>query len=267
MNCPNCKSTHTRRNGYYKEYQRYKCNSCNKQFSERSFSFFYRHRFPEKVIIDAILLAFFVSSRNASFLVLEFMHTKVSHQSCYNWSKKFANKISKIKRQMNFSNIWHVDEKFIKVRRSKDPFAYLWVVIDDKNTIITEHVSFERNTINAKIVLKKAYERALKPPDILVTDGLQAYKKACKIFGRKTKHVVAHFETKCVMHQGKLYYLSSNRIESLNSKINLWYKKFRGFKKLETASLFCNMYAYFYNYLRPRVIEHKIEPIKLTLRM
>ena len=205
MECFACYSSNVKRNGKYKCYQKYHCNECGKQFSERSFSFFYRHRFPEKVIMDAILLAFFVSSRNVSFLLLEMIHIDVSHQSCYNWSKKFASKISKIKRQMNFSNIWHVDEKFIKVRGSKDPFAYLWVVIDDKNAIITEHVSFERNTINAKIVLKKAYERALRPPDILVTDGLQAYKRACKIFGRKTKHVVAHFETKCVMHQGKLY--------------------------------------------------------------
>ena len=267
MNCPACKSLRTIKYGCYKDYQKYKCNDCGKQFSERSLSFFYRHRFSEKIIMNAILLAFFVSSRNVSFLLLEMIHIDVSHQSCYNWSKKFAGKISKIKRRMNFSNIWHVDEKFIKVRGSKDPFAYLWVVIDNKNTIIAEHVSFERETINAKIILKKALDKAVKPPDIIVSDGLQAYKKACKIFGRKTKHVVAHFETRCIMHQGKLYYLSNNRIESLNSKFNLWYKKFRGFKTLETASLWCNMFAYSYNYLRPRVIEHKIEPIKLTLRM
>lgn len=267
MECFACYSKNIARNGKYKSCQKYKCKDCGKQFSERSFSFFYRHRFPEKVIMDATLIAFFVSSRNASFLLLEMIHIKVSHQSCYNWSKKFAKLVSKIKRQMNFSNIWHVDEKFIKVRGSKDPFAYLWVVIDNKNTIITQHVSFARDIINAKIVLKKALDKAMKPPDIIVSDGLQAYKKACKILGRKVKHVIAHFETKCVMHQGKIYYLSNNRIESLNSKINLWYKKFRGFKKLETAGLFCNMFAYFYNYLRPRTIKHKIEPIKLTLKM
>lgn len=267
MECFACYSNNVKRNGKYKSYQKYKCNECGKQFSQRSFSFFYRYRFPEKVIMNAVLLFFFVSTRNASFLLLNMMNVKISHQSIYNWNIKFAKLISKIRRQTNFSNIWHVDEKFIKVRGSKDPFAYLWVVMDDKNTIITEHVSFERNTINAKIVLKKAYERALKPPDILVTDGLQAYKRACKILGRKTKHVVAHFETKCVMHKGKLYYLSNNRIESLNSKINLWYKKFRGFKRLETASLFCNSFCYFYNYLRPRTIQHKIEPIKLTLKV
>jgi len=268
MECFACYSKNIVRNGYYKSYQKYKCGDCGRQFSERSFSFFCRTKFNEKIIMDAILIACFVSTRIGAFLILEIMHTKVSHQTVYNWSRKFASKVSKLKRQMSFSNIWHVDEKFIKVKDSEDDFAYLWVVIDSLNSIIATHVSLKRDISGAVAALKKAYARSLKPPDILVTDGLQAYHKACKkVFGRKVKHVTAHFETKCVMHQHKLYYLSNNRIESLNSKINLWYKKFRGFKSLETANLFCEMYAYFYNYIRPRTIRHNLEPIKLTLKM
>lgn len=268
MECLACYSKNVVRNGKYKSYQKYKCNDCNKQFSERSFSFFCRTRFDEKIIMNAILIACFVSTRIAKFLLLETANAKVSHQTIYNWSIKFASKVSKIKRRMNFSNIWHVDEKFIKVKGSEDDFAYLWIVIDSLNSIIATYVSLKRDISGAVAALKKAYAKSLKPPDILVTDGLQAYKRACKkVFGRTTKHVVAHFETKCVMHNKHIYYLSNNRIESLNSKINLWYKKFRGFKSLETARLFCEMFAYFYNYLRPRTIEHNLEPIKLTLRM
>ena len=193
MICPHCKSPCTIKYGCYKQYQKYKCNSCDKQFSERSFSFFYRARFPEKIIMNAVLLVCFVSTRIAKFLLLETTNVGISHQTIYNWSKKFASKVGKIRRQMNYSNVWHVDEKFIKVRNSKDDFAYLWVVIDDNNTIIAEHVSFERDTNNARIVLKKALDKSVKPPDILVSDGLQAYKKACKKKLGNTKHVVAHF--------------------------------------------------------------------------
>lgn len=268
MECFACYSSNVKRDGKYKSYQKYKCNDCGKQFSERSFSFFYRARFSEKIIMDAILIACFVSTRITKFLLLETTKVNVSHQTIYNWSKKFASKVSKINRQANFSNVWHVDEKFIKVRGSKDDFAYLWVVIDSLNSIIATHVSLKRDIVGAVAVLRKAYARSLRPPDILVTDGLQAYKRACKkVFGKNTKHVIAHFETKCAMHNKRIYYLSNNRIESLNSKINLWYEKFRGFKKLETASLWCEMFAYFYNHLRPRTIEHNLEPIKLTLRM
>jgi len=268
MECFTCYSSNVKRNGRYKSYQKYKCCDCGKQFSERSFSFFYRARFSEKIIMNAILISCFVSTRITKFLLLETTNVNVSHQTIYNWSKKFAFKVSKINRQANFSNIWHVDEKFIKIKDSEDDFAYLWIVIDSLNSIIATNVSLKRDISGAVAALKKAYARSLRPPNILVTDGLQAYHKACKkMFGGKVKHVTAHFETKCVMHQHKLYYLSNNRVESLNSKINLWYKKFRGFKSLETANLFCGMYAYFYNYIRPRTIQHNLEPIKLTLRM
>jgi len=263
MKCVTCNSMNIVNNGYYKSYQKYKCKDCDRQFTERSFSFFSRHRFPEHVIKNSILYGFFVSTRNTSFLAKETMDVIFSHQTSYNWNKKFAYLVSKLTKVTNFSNIWHVDEKFIKCRNKKDKngkvkFSYLWVVIDSNNNIIATHVSHERNMKNARIVLRKAKLRAVKPPDILVSDGLQAYKKACKkVFGRKTKHILAHFETKGFMHKGKLYYLSNNRIESLNSKINLWYKKSRGFKSLETAKLWCEMFNYFYNHMRPRVIKHK----------
>jgi len=85
------------------------------------------------------------------------------------------------------------------------------------------------------------------------------------VFGRKTKHAIRHFEAEGIMHKGRLYYLSNNRIESLNSKINLWYKKFKGFKSLASARLWTEMFSFFYNYMRPRVIEHKIISIHQIL--
>ena len=96
---------------------------------------------------------------------------------------------------INFSSIWHVDEKFIHVRGSKDKHAYLWIVSDSNSKIIAVHVSFERDCNNAKIVFQKAKDIASFSPEIIVSDGLQGYKKACKkVFGRKTRHVIAHFE-------------------------------------------------------------------------
>src|SRR3989344_2647318 len=262
MECISCHSRNIIYYGKYKIYQKYKCRNCSIQFSERSLSFYCRHRFPDEVIRNSILLSMFASTRYVKFIVEETMNFIFSHVSVFNWSKKFAQLLSKLQRSLNFSNIWHVDEKFIKVRGSKDDFAYLWVVIDDKNNIITTHVSLKRDINGAVAALTKANKTASKPPDILVSDGLQSYKKACKhVFGKKTKHAVRHFETKASMSKGRIYYLSNNRIESLNSKINLWYKKFRGFKRLATANLWCEMWMYFYNFMRPRVIPHEIVSI------
>ena len=259
MECLHCNSKNVKRNGKYKSYQKFRCKDCSKQFSERSFSFFCRHRYPEEVIRNAILFCMFVSTRNAVFLLLETLQFKPSHVAAFNWAKKFAFLATSMNSSMSFSNIWHVDEKFIKVRGSKDPFAYLWVVIDDKNSIIAVHVSEERDIIGATTVLKKARQIAGKPPDVLVSDGLQAYKKSCrKVFGRITKHAVSHFQSTKFMHNGRYYILSNNRIESLNSKINLWYKKFRGFKRMDSANLWCEMWKFFYNLMRPRIISHEV---------
>lgn len=267
MECFSCNSRNVIFYGKYKTYQKYKCKECGTQFSERSFSFYHRHRFPDEVIRNAVLFSIFVSSRNVKFLVEETMNFYPSHVSAFNWNKKFAHYLSKFQKSKSFSNIWHVDEKFVKVKGSKDKFAYLWVVIDDKNNIITTYVSNCRDINSAKIVLKKAKQIAEKPPDIIVTDGLQAYKRACSfVFGRKTKHKISHFEAEGFMHKGKLYYLSNNRIESLNSKINLWYKKFRGFKSLLSANLHCELFSFFYNYMRPRVVENKTISIHQILR-
>ena len=155
------------------------------------------------------------------------------------------------------SKIWHVDEKFIKVKRinrkRKKEFAYLWIVSDSKNNILATHVSFERDIINAKVVLQKAKQRTGFSPEILVSDGLQSYKKSCKkIFGRKTRHVIAHFKSKGIIHKGKFYKLSNNRAESINRFYALWLHVCKGFKRLDNANLWIEFFTINYNYLMPR---------------
>lgn len=164
--CTKCHSQYVIGYGTYKDYQKYRCKNCGTQFSERSFSFFYRHRFPEEVIRNAILLGLFVSTRNIVFLVGETMQFFFSHVTAYNWIHKFAQHLSKQQRSMSFSNIWHVDEKFVKVKGCKD-FAYMWVVMDDQNSIIAVHISKKRDIEGAHTVLQLAKLRAKKPPIFL----------------------------------------------------------------------------------------------------
>lgn len=259
MNCPQCNSTNLVMNGHFNSCQKYKCKICNRQFTERSFSFFSRHRFPDNVISNAILLNHQISTRMTKHFFRQ-NNLLFSHVSVYNWSRKFDKKLSNIGRvcRIEYTDIWHVDEKFVRVKGSKDAFAYLWVVEDTNNNIIAVHVTDGRDCNGAKQVFRKALTNAGFIPKVIVSDGLQGYKRAVKkIFGRKCKHVVRHFESKAIVLNRKAIYLSNNRIESLNSKINLWYKRFRGFKSLETANLWCEGWMYFYNLLRPRVYQEE----------
>ena len=225
MICIYCSSSKIILNGHSKEgVQRYKCNDCSRRFCEKGI--FARIRFPKEVIMNVLFLRSYpLSTRNVKKILKKLNKIKISHVSIYNWVMKFAPYLCKFANifPLKFTNIWHVDEKFIHVRGSKDTHSYLWVVSDSNNNIISTHVSFERDIVNAKIVLERAKQRSGFAPEILVSDGLQGYKRACnKTFGRKTRHVVAHFEAKRVIHKGKFYKLTNNRAEAINRFYALW---------------------------------------------
>ena len=255
MKCIYCNSFLTVKNGYDKKgVQRYKCNDCKRRFCERGI--FARMRFPKEVITNALFLRLYpLSTRNVKRILKKLNYIKVSHVSVYNWIIKFAPHLCKFVNvfPLQFTKLWHVDEKFIKVKGSKDDFSYLWIVSDSSNNIIATHVSFARDIINAKIVLQKAKQRAGFIPDILISDGLQSYKKACKkTFGRKTRHVTAHFEARGIIHKGKFYKLSNNIAESINRFYALWLHVCKGFKRLDNANLWIEFFTVNYNYLMPR---------------
>jgi len=260
MQCAYCNSFLTVKNGCDKKgVQRYKCNECKRRFCAKGI--FARMRFPKQVIMNTLFLRLYpLSTRNVKKILRKLSYIKVSHVSVFNWIIKFAPHLCKFANMMplNFAkDVWHVDEKFIKVRKpnrkKKKYFAYLWIVSDSRNNILSTHVSFARDIVNAKIVLQKAKQRAGFSPEILVSDGLKSYKRAVKkIFGRKTKHIIAHFEAKNVIHKRKWYRLSNNRAESINRFYALWLHACKGFKRLDNANLWIEFFTVNYNYLMPR---------------
>ncbi|MBS3092633.1 IS1/IS6 family transposase [Candidatus Pacearchaeota archaeon] len=271
MICIYCSSSYIVLNGHdNKGVQRYKCNDCHRRFCEKGI--FVRHRFSKEIIINAIFLRSFpLSTRNVKRILKKIEFVKVSHVSIYNWVVKFAPYLIKLSliKPINFSSIWHVDEKFIHVKGSKDPHAYLWIVSDSNSNIIAIHVSFERDCNNAKIVLQKAKEISGFSPEIIISDGLKGYKRACKkVFGRKTRHVIAHFEAVGIVHNKKLMKLSNNRAERINEFPALWLHVCRGFKRLDRAILFIEFFVINYNYLmehpskeKPKVEWEMVESI------
>ena len=267
--CINCLSPNFVRNGHDKRgIQRYKCNDCGKRFCEKGF--FARYRHSPKEITNAVYLKMKrQTSREVSDTMLAFFRVSVSHATVCSWFKKFVGMIKKFAKliSINFTKIWHVDEKYIKVRGSKDKFAYLWVVCDTESKILATHVSDKRDIVNAKIILRKARERTGFLPDIIITDGLQAYKRACRIFGRKTSHLEAHFEGKYAAYHGEILKLCNNRIERLNSDIDLFIHSMRGFKSFESAQVWIDGFVVYHNYLKPSAVKwYKIHGMLVNRR-
>lgn len=262
MNCPYCSSLLSVKNGHDKKgVQRYKCKDCHKRFCEKGI--FARHRYPPLIILDALFLySQPISTRMVTKNLKRFRKIEPSHVAVYKWIIKFASYLIQVgnHQPLNFSSVWHVDEKFIHVRNSKDPHAYLWIVSDSNANILSTYVSFLRDENSAKIVLGKAKTRAGFNPAILVSDGLQGYKGACSwIFGRKTRHVVAHFEAVGVVHDKKLMKLSNNRAERMNQYPALRLHAIRGFKRLDRANLLMEFFSIYYNYLMPRGEKEKVK--------
>lgn len=264
INCIYCSSSNFILNGYSeKGVQRYKCNDCKRRFCEKGI--FARMRFPKEVITNALFLRSYpLSTRNVKRVLNKLNEIKVSHVSVYNWVIKFAPHLCKFANifPLKFTNIWHVDEKFIKVKRinkkRKKEFAYLWVVSDNANNIIATHVSFSRDIFNAKIVLQKAKQRAGFTPEILISDGLQSYKEAVKKV-LNCRHVIAHFKSRNIIHNKKWHKLSNNRAESINRFYALWLHACKGFKRIDNANLWIEFFTINYNYLMPRGKKEEIK--------
>ena len=266
MRCINCLSTKTVKNGFDNQgIQRFKCNGCGKRYCEKGFFARFKHK-PKDIINTVYLRLKRLSLRETSDAIARLIYVHVSHVTVFNWCIKFIGLLvlwaSLI--DPNYEKLWHVDEKFIKVRGSKDKFAYLFVVCDSKNKILAVYVANARTGKSAKEVLRRA--RKNDNPEIIVTDGMQGYKKACKIFGNKIKHVVAHFKAEGIVHNGKILLLSNNRVERINSDIDLFLHVFRGLKSFRTAEIWLQGFMVYHNYLKPsRISWHKI-PRMITSR-
>jgi len=73
---------------------------------------------------------------------------------------------------------------------------------------------------------------------VLVTDGLQGYIKAKKIFGRQCKHIRSGLQMKMFMHKKRLFCLNNNQAESINARSDYFIKRFQNsFENIESANL------------------------------
>lgn len=248
MICPKCDGSVFVKHGFVCGVQRWKCVSCGKNVTEKTFSVAYRHRHSIERIRASVALMMLTnaSSRRAKTIVSLFTGDSVSNVTLWEWMHKFRDRLditSKSFRKVYSGRVWHVDEVFIKVRgsTSKKDFSYLVVVRDQHGTILAVEIGHNRNAKLIAKALNKADEDAKQKPSIVVTDEFRAYPKAVKkVFPKEhkrdnPKHVNAHFKFKNVQHHQRKYKLSNNCIERTNSFIREWTHGKRGFKSLESA--------------------------------
>lgn len=237
--CPRC-GGHTNRNGLLKikkeKSQKYLCVDCKTYFSTFTNTIFFEKEYPSQVVGMAVEFKVQVglSLRQTSQVLDNFFEETPSLGTLSLWTNQLKDvELPKVE----FSNVWHVDEMFIKHQKrlktggNETWFTYLWVVSDEKQNLIALHHSDKRNTVNAKLVLEKAKEKAGFAPRILVSDKFSAYPRAVASVFPDALHAQAHFEPECFVWQKEAWLLTNNTAESLNSRLRYRLKAIRGLNK------------------------------------
>ena len=246
MKCIKCDSPNLAFNGRYRNgRQRYKCSDCKKQMSERTGSIFYRSRLPEFIIRIMVLLNLFNQTKIACLLLFLLFRCKVSEKSVNKWTRKLLYSLPDTY-VPNYPEgtflILHADEKFVKIKKEQ---AYQWNIADCFGNLLSSIITMKRGLASAKKLFRKVKQKLPIKAEILITDGLQAYKKAKKVFGRTCKHVPAGLKMKMFMHKGKLFCLNNNQIESINARSDYFIRRFQNsFENLESANLWNRVFIF-----------------------
>jgi transposase-like protein len=222
--------------------QKFYCRNCRKYFS---FNLgFERMKHNPQAITTAMQLYFSGESLRNTMKSLRLLGVKVSHQTVYNWIKKYIGLMERYldKLKPDVSDTWRADELWMKF---KGDMKYVFAIMDDETRFwIAQEVAETKHRHDARNLFKLAKKVTGKKPDTMITDGLRSYHDAYKkefwtLRNPRTKHI-RHIKLKGDMN--------NNKMERLNGEIRQREKTMRGLKREDTPIL--KGYQIFHNYIR-----------------
>jgi transposase-like protein len=226
------------RHNKHGDIQIFYCKDC-----ERYFTFnigFERMKHNPQAITSAMQLYFSGESLRNVMKSLRLLGVEVSHQTVYNWIKKYVrlmeNYVEKI--TPNVSDTWRADELYIKI---KGNMKYLFAMMDDETRFwIAQEVADTKLKHDARTLFHSAIRVTGKQPKTLITDGLRSYAIAHdQVFDDDVKHI------RNITLQGNR---NNNKMERLNGEIRDREKTMRGLKRRRTPIL--SGYQIYHNYIR-----------------
>jgi len=232
------------RHNKYGDIQRYLCKACGKRFSINIG--FEKMSATPQIITSALQLYFTGESLRNVQKFLKLQGVQVSHSTVLRWIKSYVNLmdgyLEKIK--PNVSDVWRADELWVKI---KGDMKYLFALMDDETRYwIAQEVAESKYKHDARMLFQMGVKVTGKKPIALITDGLQAYRDACKkeFWARKLEDRTEHIRS--VSLTGNR---NNNKMERMNGEVRDREKVMRGLKKVDTPIL--KGYQLFHNYIRP----------------
>ena len=231
------------RHNKHDDIQKLYCKECRRYFT---FNIgFEKMKHNLQAITTAIQLYFNGESLRNTQKSLRLLGVNVSHQTIYNWIKKYIilmqKYVEKLKPQV--SDTWRADELWVKI---KGDMKYVFALMDDETRYwIAQEVADTKEKHDARRLFQSGREVAGKRPMTLITDGLHAYHDAFKkeFFTLKNPRS-RHINT--IRLKGDM---NNNRMERFNGEVRDREKVMRGLKKNDTPIL--TGYQLFHNYIRP----------------
>jgi len=244
--CPYCKSEEIAKRGVrhnsYGDIQRFSCKVCEKWFVINLG--FEKMKASPQVITSAMQLYFSGASLRNTAKFLRLQGVKVSHVAVYKWIRKYIGLMEKYFEKItpNVSGTWRADELWMKF---KGDMKYVFAIMDDETRFwIAQEVAETKYKHDARKLFQLAKKVTGKKPMTMITDGLPAYRVACRkefytLKGPRTKHI-RHIKIKGDMN--------NNKMERLNGEIRQREKTMRGLKRKDTPIL--KGYQLYHNYIR-----------------
>lgn len=244
--CIYCKSTNIVKDGIrhnkHGDIQKFYCRNCQQYFSFNVG--FERMKHNPQAITTAMQLYFSGESLRNTIKSLRLLGVEVSHQTVYNWIKKYIGLMEKYVEQLkpNVSDTWRADELWMKF---KGDMKYVFAIMDDKTRFwIAQEVAETKYKHDARKLFQMAKRVTGKKPETLITDGLKSYHQAyMREFWTQRKPRTEH-----IRHIKIRGDHNNNKMERLNGEIRDREKVMRGLKRKDTPIL--TGYQIFHNYIR-----------------
>ena len=195
-----------------------------------------RHRFPSEIISHALWLyhRFCLSFREVEELLAERGIT-VTYETIRQWCQKFRPDYARQlkKRQGRFGDMWHIDEVFLTISRTRQ---YLWRAVDQDGDTLDILVQRRRKQPVAERFFRRLLKSQGREPRWLVTDKLRSYDAAHRTI------------MPTVSHLNHIY--ANNRAEVSHEQTRQRERHIRGFSSTTQEQRFLTLHGLTQNLFR-----------------
>jgi putative transposase len=248
--CKFCGSRDVVRYGYTKNVPQWWCKRCRRKFEDNKALPRMRSPMDQQAAVLSMFYGGMSLKDIRTNLAKERNNPSVSRSTLERWILRFTkiavDEANKHQLKLGDKPVFVADETVLRLGGDGKGGRNVWLfdIIDrDSRFLLATHLAFTRTMKAAQALMEQAYERAGKPPERVLTDGLKVYPDAVeRTFGADSRHVLS---------QPFVEKDSTNLIERFHSTLKTRTEIMRGLKRPEATRRLLDGWLVYYNFMRP----------------